>query len=304
MAELDYDTEFPFDDDEELSLPPRPATPTIESPTSPPSSPRSPTSSYSRYSLSASPTSASFTGSFNYDYPPRPRTPGGWIWRCHMCGSHYPLGATRRCLSDGHYYCAGQGADRNVKPKRRGQPCFSIFDYKGWEAMNVWRKQVQDIKDMIGEEETSTMLVTRPNCWDDCDFPSACRYLDTIQDTSAYGYIDSRTERSLLRNQLGNAEKRKALFDQTEGVTHQPPYKITKIRVDPEPEPEYDAETETTAEEEPIVHEHAHPLGVRLSSTRRPDSLFLLETASETRAYLKRRRDIDVVEGETSSVKG
>ncbi|KAK0122491.1 hypothetical protein ONS95_010721 [Cadophora gregata] len=38
--------------------------------------------------------------------PPPPSFPFPWIWQCHLCGSVYRLGVTRRCLEDGHFFCA------------------------------------------------------------------------------------------------------------------------------------------------------------------------------------------------------
>src|SRR5579871_4334751 len=38
---------------------------------------------------------------------PPPPTPLHWLWQCHICQQRYPLSATRRCLEDGHFFCAG-----------------------------------------------------------------------------------------------------------------------------------------------------------------------------------------------------
>ncbi|KAF2456941.1 hypothetical protein BDY21DRAFT_269818, partial [Lineolata rhizophorae] len=36
---------------------------------------------------------------------PPPQAPLPWLWQCHLCQRMYPLGTTRRCLEDGHYFC-------------------------------------------------------------------------------------------------------------------------------------------------------------------------------------------------------
>ncbi|KAF1809009.1 hypothetical protein P152DRAFT_379577, partial [Eremomyces bilateralis CBS 781.70] len=36
---------------------------------------------------------------------PPPQSPLQWLWQCHICKASYPLGVTRRCLVDGHYFC-------------------------------------------------------------------------------------------------------------------------------------------------------------------------------------------------------
>lgn len=192
VEDLDYDTDFPpvKDAAEPDSLS---SVASTLSPTSPPTSPIQPSSPPSPLSLSASPSVSSFSGPFNLEYPPPPRSPCAWIWRCHLCGSYYPLGATRRCLNDGHYYCSGQGTGRNIKARHRGRACSSVFDYRSWADMNHWRREISDLKDLLGENQHSTQLNIRPNCWEDCEVPSACRYLDTIQDYSS-GSPDPRSE--------------------------------------------------------------------------------------------------------------
>ncbi|OCK91714.1 uncharacterized protein K441DRAFT_483120, partial [Cenococcum geophilum 1.58] len=34
-----------------------------------------------------------------------PPSPLQWLWQCHQCHRKYPLGVTRRCLDDGHFFC-------------------------------------------------------------------------------------------------------------------------------------------------------------------------------------------------------
>lgn len=75
-----------------------------------------------------------------------PATPLQWLWTCHACHSAYPLGATRRCLDDGHHFCAGttivkrwrhDGPKRRVK---RHKACASEFDYRGWKGRGRWKR--------------------------------------------------------------------------------------------------------------------------------------------------------------------
>jgi hypothetical protein len=101
--------------------------------------------------------------------PPAPPKPAPWTWRCHICGSVYRLGVTRRCLNDGHIFCTSTtslvrreesisllGAESNNdgdnnnnntrKRKRRGrqtETCQNEFDYSGWAAYNEWRRNVR-----------------------------------------------------------------------------------------------------------------------------------------------------------------
>lgn len=151
-----------------------------DTPSSPPSSPPRPAYT-SGSSLSASPTLPS-TGAYGIQLPPHPETPREWIWRCHLCKARYNLATTRRCLTDGHYYCYGKGAGKNIKPKLRGKPCPSVFDYSGWEDWNDWRKRVQQIRFLWDEDEGPPAPPTERNCVENCYFPSACRYLETVQD--------------------------------------------------------------------------------------------------------------------------
>lgn len=101
----------------------------------------------------------------NLPFPPQPDNPLPWIWQCHLCRNRYPLGVTRRCLYDGHYYCSGGADQPNLKKKKKGVACSSEFDYDGWEDYGDWRRQV-------------LQLVPNPRILMDCetcDFPSQCR---------------------------------------------------------------------------------------------------------------------------------
>ncbi|KAG9230611.1 hypothetical protein BJ875DRAFT_471754 [Amylocarpus encephaloides] len=107
-----------------------------------------------------------------------PSTPYPWIWRCHVCGRGYRLGATRRCLEDGHVFCSGTG--------KSGRRCGSEFDYQAWEARNFWRREIlrrrsqrgKERERMAGIEGVIEGEIDSPfrerNCWMDCNFPSEC----------------------------------------------------------------------------------------------------------------------------------
>ncbi|GAB7323004.1 hypothetical protein MBLNU13_g05531t1 [Cladosporium sp. NU13] len=116
-----------------LALPPSPFTPQI--PISPPSrSPNKPTTFLSKIPLSL---------------PPPPQEPLKWLWQCHQCARIYHLGTTRRCLDDGHYFCAGAPVtkrDRKTGQKvtRKSRACASEFDYQGWRTWGVWRRDVEE----------------------------------------------------------------------------------------------------------------------------------------------------------------
>ncbi|MCJ1223937.1 hypothetical protein MMC12_000580 [Toensbergia leucococca] len=97
-----------------------------------------------------------------------PLSPLPWIWTCHVCHSRYPLGATRRCLHDGHYFCAGSSNDRKLKKAKRQIPCASEFDYTGWKAWGEWRR--------ASNWQRPSFNHSAKHCGHGCDFPSQCRY--------------------------------------------------------------------------------------------------------------------------------
>ncbi|EPE31038.1 hypothetical protein GLAREA_04005 [Glarea lozoyensis ATCC 20868] len=63
----------------------------------------------------------------------QPDVPRPLLWRCHKCYRLYPLGVTRRCLEDGHVFCAMPGKGR--------QGCTVEFDYTAWAKFNIWRRE-------------------------------------------------------------------------------------------------------------------------------------------------------------------
>ena len=92
-----------------------------------------------------------------------------WVWTCHLCRSHYPLAATRRCLEDGHHFCAGTSIDRRTGKIRKHNACASEFDYTGWKAYGDWRRR-------SNQEEKPDFVHGSKDCSKHCDYPSECRW--------------------------------------------------------------------------------------------------------------------------------
>lgn len=100
-------------------------------------------------------------------HPAPPPPPQQWLWTCHLCHSRYPLAATRRCLHDGHLFCAGVAVSKRTGAVRKRVACSSEFDYVGWKAWGEWRRETQPhtCKRSAGKD-----------CHDDCSYPSECRW--------------------------------------------------------------------------------------------------------------------------------
>jgi hypothetical protein len=97
---------------------------------------------------------------------PPPSDPLAWVWQCHLCRSRWPIGVTRRCLVDGHFYCSGDTSQPNMKKKKKGQSCSSEFDYVGWKEWGAWKRNA-----------LKTLSNARiPRGCERCEFPSQCRY--------------------------------------------------------------------------------------------------------------------------------
>lgn len=115
-----------------------------------------------------------------------PSAPLQWVWTCHACTRTYPLGATRRCLDDGHHFCAGTTVVKSWRkdgPRRRmkkHRACASEFDFAGWKGWGRWRRGVptRPGKAVAGKSLRPLMLDTNKekNCWINCDYPSHCRW--------------------------------------------------------------------------------------------------------------------------------
>ncbi|KAK1809659.1 hypothetical protein LTR12_015984 [Friedmanniomyces endolithicus] len=146
------------------------------------------------------------------ELPSPPADPLRWLWQCHLCGRVYQLGTTRRCLDDGHYFCAGtttvKRSRRTNKKTVRHKACCSEFDYQSWKTWGVWRRSIAEMRDAASSEEDQAVVLplhvpTVPregewlngtwakssvtkgtkkpsalskNCSMRCDYPSECRW--------------------------------------------------------------------------------------------------------------------------------
>lgn len=138
-------------------------------------SPRSPTFSDSVSSISTSSFDESefFTVSptdseSSTSIPHPPDRPLPFIWTCHKCHSRWPLGATRRCLVDGHYLCSvppNQQTPKKRKKSKKPMICSTEFDYPAWKEWGEWRRRAHQL---------SRDLKALEGCIEDCDFPSQC----------------------------------------------------------------------------------------------------------------------------------
>ncbi|KAF6228362.1 hypothetical protein HO133_008092 [Letharia lupina] len=107
--------------------------------------------------------------------------PMPWIWSCHKCHTRYHLGATRRCLHDGHYFCGGTTVDKISGKVKKHRACVSEFDYSGWEDFARWKRATSRKGEKAG----------RKHCEDECDFPSSCHWKEQhpVQETG-FGFLD------------------------------------------------------------------------------------------------------------------
>lgn len=103
---------------------------------------------------------------------PPPPTPQIWQWTCHLCKANYPLGATRRCLRDGHLFCTGSTVSKKHGVKKHHGACTSEFDYTGWRQQADWRREQLIFPDGHPSKD----------CWNNCDYPSECRWASTPHD--------------------------------------------------------------------------------------------------------------------------
>ncbi|KAK4995693.1 hypothetical protein LTR66_004534 [Elasticomyces elasticus] len=132
-----------------------------------------------------------------YIAPPLPQ-PLHWLWQCHQCHQTYRLSITRRCLNDGHYFCAGTSTTKRRGGKTRTKKhraCASEFDYQGWKTWGTWRRNVHPELDAeIAVSSSDDTIENAPSesewvkgiwpknkmakkgCWNKCDYPSECRW--------------------------------------------------------------------------------------------------------------------------------
>jgi hypothetical protein len=92
--------------------------------------------------------------------PPPTRQPMKWLWACHLCNRQYNLSVTRRCLDDGHYFCAGTSVVRSRKDGtrrlRRHKACASEFDYAGWKDWGVWKRNLLTLTEQQKQGQRSS----------------------------------------------------------------------------------------------------------------------------------------------------
>lgn len=100
---------------------------------------------------------------------PAPPPPRPWLWCCHKCHEHYRLGATSRCLNDGHTICFHpmERVNKRTGKRKQRQPCSTEFDYGGWKLWNEWRRR------NFPGRPTKNKRRTR-DCCRKCDYPSQC----------------------------------------------------------------------------------------------------------------------------------
>ncbi|KAI9666423.1 MAG: hypothetical protein M1821_004359 [Bathelium mastoideum] len=129
---------------------------------------------------------------------PPPKDPLQWLWKCHVCNHRYAIGATRRCLEDGHHFCSGTTVVARRRPDgktkfKRHKACTSEFDYQGWKKWANWRREQtgythghsrSSTTDRAISVSSSRTLTSHKDCWNHCDYPSECRWgLDSITST-------------------------------------------------------------------------------------------------------------------------
>ncbi|KAF2808116.1 uncharacterized protein BDZ99DRAFT_500368 [Mytilinidion resinicola] len=170
-----------------LSIPPSPFSPRI------PITPEFPSLNQKAITKAAASTTTLST--------PPPPSPLQWLWQCHKCSRTYQLGVTRRCLDDGHFFCAGtttiKSWRKSVNPRRvrTHRACASEFDYQGWKTWGQWWRGGggggdEDVRmvdaatssDAYSFSSSSSDTESEPDakpaksCWDRCDYPSECRW--------------------------------------------------------------------------------------------------------------------------------
>ena len=113
-----------------------------------------------------------------------PSLPYPWIWRCHMCGSIYRLGITRRCLHDGHFFCSGppppfplqpdspdsddEGAHSNSTDSSRSSSSSDILLTKERQSRNARRKREKSRRAVGCNAEFDYSGWAQYNAWRRC----------------------------------------------------------------------------------------------------------------------------------------
>ncbi|KAI4143875.1 MAG: hypothetical protein LQ340_006852, partial [Diploschistes diacapsis] len=251
------------------------------------------------YSFPSPGLSRSRTASSRFTTSP-PAIPPAWSWSCHHCQTTYPLGATRRCLYDGHFFCAGQTVNKRTGRVKRHKACGSVFDYVGWKEHGEWRRnevrmrdrdtsrlglseqQDRDAEDLLSTDESDAEFPSdaenkgKPphNCETDCNFPSECRWRPRL------------TNEKLKRK---TAKKKSSFVEQME-ENKGPKEQMVLFELEPESE----TQRKVNVEQEPDTPmPPSVDLGCRQSSTADmeiPKPLRVRQKATGSGFSLRRRR--------------
>ncbi|KAL6714675.1 hypothetical protein ACLMJK_008100 [Lecanora helva] len=132
-------------------------------------------------SMPVSPASQRLTKTI--EAPPEPMS---WVWSCHKCHTRYPLGATRRCLHDGHYFCGGITVDPYTGKTKKHKSCASEFDYISWHKYGKWQRR-------LSQNESVTQSAR--HCERKCEFPSACHWKPkhTPKNPVTFAFLDEKS---------------------------------------------------------------------------------------------------------------
>ena len=152
-----------------------------------------------------------------------------WIWSCHKCHTRYPLGATRRCLLDGHYFCGGTTVDPISGKVKKHRACVSEFDYTGWEDFGKWK----------GATNRRSVRHIAKHCQDECDFPSCCHWKeqDAIQnaklDYTDPNCLDKKQDRSLVKGKIRVQESSRDYVEKFRRATEKHTMQVAKASLSP-----------------------------------------------------------------------
>ena len=115
-----------------------------------------------------------------------PPEPMPWVWSCHKCHTRYPLGATRRCLHDGHYFCGGITVNKITGKTKKHRACASEFDFISWDRYGKWKRRVAKVQPLDEPAQ---------HCEHKCDFPSACHWKsqNTPKKTANFDFVDPKS---------------------------------------------------------------------------------------------------------------
>ena len=158
-----------------------------------------------------------------------PSTPMPWIWSCHKCHTRYPLGATRRCLQDGHYFCGGTTVDPISGKVKKHRACVSEFDYTGWEEFGKWK----------GATNGRSVRHSAKHCQDECDFPSCCHWKeqDAIQnaklDYTDPNRLDKKQDRSLIKGKISVQESTRDCVEKFRRAAEKHTMQVAKASLSP-----------------------------------------------------------------------